>query len=435
MGVTICRAAVLGGRGFLVGALRNEAWAVSALLALGCVLVSAQDSLRLSLTGADAAAARSRSAVLFENSNLKLGRSFWLLGTGLAVQGCDNLRGDAVSSQADVSFRPEFDARMRLPLSQVNTLALSLAAGYAFYAAHPEYDRPFINPGSELSFDLYAGDCWVNFHDRFALVDTGWLDPTATGFADYERLDNTAGFFALWDLNKLVARVGYDHQTYKSLGSAMAGATDGDSDILSLSSGYTLRPGLLAGFEAGAALLHYSAAVNEALFTEGSQWNTGGFIEEKLTEYLEARASAGYTAFQPESGLASTLGQRFSGLYAQLGATHRLNQWVQYTLTGGRLLNFGFFGGLFEQYFVTLKADWHILRKTNLATSFNYQHGSQLGFGAEKFDWFAPGLVVSLRLTDRLTGSLAYQYYWRDSDLAGRGYAVNLATATLLYQF
>lgn len=394
-----------------------------------------QDAPRPSLAGPDAAQARRISNSLLDASNLKLGPSSWRFAAALAVQSCDNLRGDSAHPQADVSFRPELDASMRLPLSQRHTLAFSLDAGYAFYLRHTEYDRPFINPGSQFSFDLYAPNCWLNLHDRFALADTGWLDPTVTAFADYERLDNTAGLSATCDLNKVVASLSYDHQTYNSLGNTTAGATDGSSEVFALSAGYTLRPGLLAGIEVGGGLLHYSAAANDGLFSEGNQWSMGGFVYQKVTQYIESRASAGYTSFQPGSGLAAILGQKFSGFYAQLSATHRLNQFVEYTLTGGRLLNFGFFGGLFEQYFVTLNADWRILRKTTLATGFNYQHGSQLGAASETFDWFGPRVELSRRLTARLSGSFAYQYYWRGSDLPGRDYAINLASASVLYEF
>src|SRR5260370_20968610 len=99
------------------------------------------------------------------------------------------------------------------------------------------------------------------------------------------------------------------------------------------------------------------------------------------------------------------------------------------------MLNFGFFGGLLDQYFARLNANWHVFRKTGIATTLDYQHGSQLGFGAETFDWFGPGISLSRLLTAKLTGSLAYQVSCHTSDLPGSDYSANVATRSLSYRF
>jgi hypothetical protein len=423
-----------------IGLMSNELRTARAafLLVLAAAGVSlachGQESLRLSLAGAEAAEARRQAAGALDYYNLKVGPSAWRFSAGLGVQASDNLRGDANNPQEDVIFRPELDARMRLPVSEVNTLSLSVGGGYAAYAHHSEYDRPFITPGSELSFDIYAGDFWINLHDRFAIEEQGYLDPTVTGIGNYERLDNAAGVAATWDLNKVVAKLGYDHMTYASLGGHL-GQTDGESEVFSGSAGYLWKPGLRTGLEVGGSFLHYSAVGTGSQFSDGTEWSAGPFCEAQLTDHIKGRASAGYTSFRPESGVAAQLGQEFSGVYAQLGATHRLNQYVEYTLSGGRMLNFGFFGGLLDQYFARLNANWHVFRKTGIATTLDYQHGSQLGFGAETFDWFGPGISVSRLLTAKLTGSLGYQFYWRSSDLPGRDYSANVATGSLIYRF
>jgi len=80
-------------------------------------------------------------------------------------------------------------------------------------------------------------------------------------------------------------------------------------------------------------------------------------------------------------------------------------------------------------------AAWHIFRKTALTTRCNYQHGAQLGHAPETFDWFGPGISLSRLLTARLTASLSYDFYWRGSDLPGRDYSANVATASFIYRF
>jgi len=413
------------------GWARRLAAVAAAALTLGC---AGQEAVRMSLAGAAAAAARREAAGTAGFYNLKAGPSAWRFSAGLGVQASDNLRGEPSNAQSDVIWRPELEGRMRLPVSEVNGLNVSVAGGYAVYTEHGEYDRPYIRPGSEASFDVYAGDFWINGHDRFAIVEEGYLDPTVTGIGDYERLDNAAGLAATWDLNRVVARWGYDHMTYAALGSH-PGQTDGEAEVFYGSAGYVVQAGLRAGVEAGGGLLHYTASGNGGWVSDGTEWNAGLFVEEQVSEHIEARASGGYTRFRPESGQAAELGQEFSGVYGQASVTHRVNQYVDYTLSGGRMLNFGFFGGLLDQYFVRVDAAWHIFRKTALTTRCNYQHGAQLGHAPETFDWFGPGISLSRLLTARLTASLSYDFYWRGSDLPGRDYSANVATASFIYRF
>lgn len=411
------------------------------LLGIGWFCVASlkgQESLRMSLASAEAARLRREAAGRTDYYNLQLGPTAWSFGAGLSLQYDDNLRYTSSNQQQDLIARPELDAQMRWRVSDINTINLSLGAGYAVYASHSEYDRPFVTPGSELSFDLYVGAVWVNVHDRFSVVENGYLDPTVTGIGDYERLDNAAGVTATWDLNKIIARIGYDHVSYIQLGGTQ-GQPDAEMEVFSLSAGYVIKPEMVAGVEAGASLIRYVSLPNNLYarlyYSDGTQWNVGAFYETQLTEYIRGRASVGYTQFLPESGLASMLGEDFSGVYAQAGLTHRLNQYIDYTLSGGRMLNFAYFGGQTDQYFAALNANWHIFRKTAVTTGFSYQHGTQVATSGESYDWFGPSLQLERRITQKLTASLGYQYYWRGSDLPGREYQVNVATLRAIYKF
>lgn len=410
-------------------------------LTLALVLVPAihaQESLRMSLASAEAARARREAASRTDYYDLKLGPTVWSFAGALSLQYNDNLRYTSSDQQQDMIARPEIDAQMRWPVSDVNTLNFSVGVGYALYATHSGYNRPFVTPGSELSFDVYTGNVWVNVHDRFSVVENGYLDPTVTGIGDYERLDNAAGVSATWDLNKIIAKLGYDHVSYIQL-AGTRGQPDAEIEAFSFSAGYVIKPEMVAGLEAGGSLIRYVSLPANFLaqlnYSDGTQWSVGGFYEAQLTQYIRGRASIGYTQFLPESGIASMLGQDFTGVYAQAGLNHRLNKYVEYTLSGGRMLNFAYYGGKVDQYFGTLNANWRLLQKTAVTTGFNYQHGSQLGTMGEEYDWLGPSISVERPITQKLTLSVAYQYYWRGSDLPGRDYDVNVATVRGVYKF
>jgi len=142
----------------------------------------------------------------------------------------------------------------------------------------------------------------------------------------------------------------------------------------------------------------------------------------------------GYTVYTPErTSLTNAIFSDFTGIYADLGITHRINKYVTYTLSGGRTINFAFYGGTIDLYYARWQASWQVLRKMSLATTFEYEHGSEINIGAETFDRYGPGISVGRAITRKLSSSLGYQYYWRGSDLPGRNYVVNVVTLSLNY--
>ena len=93
--------------------------------------------------------------------------------------------------------------------------------GYAFYIDHPDRDTNgiLLSPGSQIAFDIFIGDFRINFHDRFSLQQDPIDELQLSNVVDYGRFENTAGVSVMWDLNKAVLTLGYDHYTYISTNS------------------------------------------------------------------------------------------------------------------------------------------------------------------------------------------------------------------------
>ena len=104
--------------------------------------------------------------------------------------------------EGDLIFRPQINTRMLWPVSDQNSINLALGGGYSAYVSNPNLDRAFITPGSELSFDLYVGDFWINLHDRFSITENTYQDPTVAGSGNYSQFQNALGAATTWDLNK-----------------------------------------------------------------------------------------------------------------------------------------------------------------------------------------------------------------------------------------
>jgi hypothetical protein len=384
----------------------------------------------MSLAGETAAVARRQADAALDEYNVRLGRSAWAFGAGVDLEANDNISFNSSDRQFDLIARPQLNTRMAWRVSDANSFNLALGAGYAAYARHPEFDRVFITPGSELSFDLYAGDFWINLHERLSVTENAYADPTVVGTADYSQLQNVAGLGATWDLNKMVLRLGYDHATYVMLSGG--GVPEGDSDIFAFSAGYRWRPATVIGVESGGGQVVYSG--DGTPVTQAWDWNVGIFWEAQPMQYVRVKAGAGYTVYAPQSDVTQSSVPDFTGIYARLGLDHRVNRHMEYSLNAGRSISFGFFSGTIDMYTAVLEARWHLFQKLSLGTGFKFEHGTELTAGGETFDRFGPRVSLERPLTVKMSGVLRYQYYQRQSDVAGGDYQVNLVTLSIVYR-
>ena len=394
-----------------------------------------QEASRPSLAGAHTAAARRQAALSMPRPLFKLEPSTWSIGAGLALQASDNIRLESTDPKSDLAFHPEIHTRILCPVSDQNVLNVVFRTGYSAHVLHPELNRFYIGPESKLNFDIYLGDCRIDLHDRCSLLENNFEDPTVVGSGDYTRLENALGAGALWDLNQALVNVGYDHINYISYSSDTATSAafpDAQSDLLFASAGYRVKPGLLAGLEITGTLFRYATAGNQHL-SDAVQCGIGPFLDVQLSEYLTCQAAAGYRAYAPHGD--DAIAQENYGLYAHMALTHDLNQYLDYTLSGGKNITFALYGGTVDLSYARLRTNWHFIRKCRLAVTLTYEHGIEVTVGGETFDRFGPGISFERSLSDGLTAGLEYQFYQRASDAPNAGYTANIILARLIYEF
>lgn len=392
----------------------------------------AQEAIRMSLAGEQAARARRAANTTLGYYNLRLGPTAWRFNAALGAEGNDNIRNTGAHPQSDLILRPELETGFLWPLTDQNALSLRVGAGYSAYLEHSGLSRYFIRPGSELSFDIYAGDFTINLHDRFSIIQDAYQDPTIVGSGGYSRLDNAIGTSALWDLNQAVVRAGFDHVNHTTL-SGNIGRPDGQQEVLYSSAGYNVGNLALAGVELGGALIDYQGDTRFA--RGGVQWNAGLFADAQVSEYLQVRASGGYTVYAPDPGPLSTLAGDYRAVYFDLSVRNRLNQHISQTLSAGRSVAITLYGYSVDSYYARWRVNWRILRQTTLSTTLDYQHGKELEAGRETFDWFGGGLSIGRPVTRHLSADLAYSGHWRNSNLPSRNYLVNTIGLQLRYAF
>jgi hypothetical protein len=397
-----------------------------------------QEALRMSLAGSVAAENQRLAVNTIGYYNLLLGPVAWRFSSGLGLDYDDNVRLLSQNPEGDFILRPNLDAQMHWPVTQRNSLDVSLGAGYSFYTVHSDLDQLYVNPGSGLAFNIYAGDCVINLHDRISITENAYQNPTAGGNGNYAQVENTAGASMLWDLNKAMAQLGYDRLNDISIGSRQQ-VPDATSDNFFLNAGVRPLPQITTGIEGGVGLISYSQGQVTSRQPDAMQWNAGAFCRAQISQYISGQLDVGYTVYNPSTSAVFTNLSSASSFYFQFSINHQVNQFINYSLTAGRSMDSSIFGQPYNFYFVRLQPNWNVFRKYQLSTPFWWQKGAQLytpgSVVTTDYTQFGAGINLRRAITQKLSGSLTYQFVREDSSRAGLNYMVNIVSLSFSYQF
>jgi hypothetical protein len=430
------------------------------------VNVRAQEGLRMSAAGEEAATARRQAAQLPQYYNLKLGDLQLRLNSSLGVEANDNVSLADTNLEGDLIFSPEVSTVASYPLSDKNTLNLSLGVGYSYYLEHKDLNRFFVRPGTELSFDIFIKDVVLNLHDRASVVNQGY-NATAGGTGNYSYLENVMGISADWDLNKMEVNVSYDHLQRISLttqsasksvdtnapkSTAAGNIQDSTEEIFSGSVGANVTPYSVVGIQASATIISYE----QTNLNGGVQYSAGLFYKTRVSEHLTFSASAGYFIYFLDVSNPTTVTTNFvndgmggitavpvtntaattiDAVYYSLSLDHQVNAHLSYNIEAGRQVQAGLFSDTLDLYYARISANWGIVRKLPITTRFSYENGNESGGIGEKIERFGFGIGCSRAITQKLSSSLYFEHWLRYSDLPNRNYTQNRVMLTLNYSF
>src|SRR5262249_43188714 len=149
------------------------------------------------------------------------------------------------------------------------------------------------------------------------------------------------------------------------------------AEVFSSSIGYRRNAGLIVGLESGGTLFDYEKAGSEKAFTDALEWTVGPFIDVQISDYLSSQATAGYLRYMPNGDSPGGQSDR-EGIFARVALTHRVNQHLEYTLSGGRDITFALYGGTYALSEVRLQTTWNVVQHWKLIASLVYEHGSDV---------------------------------------------------------
>jgi hypothetical protein len=403
------------------------------LLSLVCVpVVRSQDAVRPSLAGEASAEAR-RQDIERIPYNLLLGPVRFRFSATMGVEYNDNINLAEVHEQDDVIFRPAINLDAIWPVTTLNTLRLDLGLSYAIYVDHSNANTNgvLISPGSQIAFDVFVGDFRINFHDRPSLQQDPIAELALSNVVDYGRFENTAGVSVLWDLNKAVLTLGYDHYNYVS--------TNSDFDYLNRNAeelagtlGVNVASNTTVGVESYAVFNYY----DQHVLNDSTDTAVGGFVETQLTSYLKLRAAAGYQWIDFDHNGTVADPHNLSDYYANVLISHRINAAVRQSVSAGHESQLGVNSNYITLNYVRHTVSWNIIRNTLLSTEFFYEDADDSGgFINEHLHRYGGAITIGYQLTPHVTLGLRYQYTQKDSDVAGRDYKQNRVSVDGTYSF
>ncbi len=407
-------------------------------LLCGPSILRAQDAVRPSLAGEAAAEAR-RQDIDRIPYNLMMGPVRLRVSATVGVEYNDNINFAEVNTQDDVIIRPNVDIDAIWPVTQLNTLRLDLGLGYAFYLDHSEDNTNgiLIAPKSQIALDIFVGDFRINLHDRMLLQQDPIQQPALSNVADYGRFENTAGVGVLWDLNKALVTLGYDHYNYVSTtdefnylnrnAEELSGAIEA---LVSSTTG--------VGIEGNAVFTYY----DQHVLNDSNTYSLGAFVESQLTNNLKVRVAGGYQWIDFDRNAVDFFGvlvpdqKDADDFYANILIGHRLNAVFSHSLSAGHENQLGINSNYITLNYVRYTTTWNLIRRTLLSTEFFFEDADESGgFIDEHFHRLGGAITLGYQLTPHVTLGLRYQGTSKDSDVQLRDYTQNRVSLDGTYSF
>ena len=391
-------------------------------------------------------------------ANFKVGEVLLRVEANLGVEFVDNV-DNTPNGKADLIVSPQVGLNAVWAVTKLNTLQFRAGLGYAYYMNSPNLNRQTttITPDSALSFNVYAGDVKINFHDQFSLQQEAISQGTLSGVAQIERFTNTIGFSVLWDTNDIIWNFGYDHFTFITLGGANSSSgtlaaniarLDHSTDQFSASMAVKVNSALIAGVEATASYSDYP----EQSASNFTSISVGPHLEFQLTKYTHVFLSGGYKGYysdtKAQSATAAAVATAFrpvvgdqTGYYANLSFVHHMSRYYSDRLDIAHADDVEGLSGHTQTNSVRYSSAWQLNKTVNLSAGLFYDDvhivgGNVIGGTAySDYSRFGASLSTGFQISPHVALSFGYQYVKKTAVLATENYTQNRLTFSLGYRF
>jgi hypothetical protein len=340
----------------------------------------------------------------------------------------------------DFILRPEVTLGASVPLTELNTLKLSLGVGYEWFAKNQSLngDAPLVSPDSELMFTMFVKDFRIRLHDQFSYQQTLVFNDQPvnqtriynfTNVSRFDRLDNYVGPTVDWDLNKVILTLGYDHENFVSTTEQFKYLSRA-SEWFTGAATYLLGEQRKIGLEAKASDNNYD---NETVLNNHWRARVGPFAEVKLPEGMLLRAGAGYDLARFDSQAAP--GSDYDTWYGYATLRQEL-RWFTHSLSGGRETVIGDNANNltinYARYSISSEVFKNVDVEGQLSADFSKEFG---GSYFENYIQYVSALRAGYQFHKYWRADLGYEYFWNDSETPQRSFHRNRVSLDVTFRF
>jgi hypothetical protein len=390
-----------------------------------------------SLAG-ESAAQTLKQSIAAEEYNLKWGPVRFETRARLGLAYTDNVFYSDKKESEDFLINPEIDLRASWPITELNSLRLSLGLGYEWYLNNTELnsDRPLINPNSEFVFNVFVGDFRIKLREKLSYEESLTYNSAVSerfyNFSDvgkFARWDNMAGLEVVWDLNKVILSAAYDHENF-IVETTQFDYLDRASEWFAASAAFRLGDKVQAGLESQASLHDYE---RETTLNDNLRARGGPFIEFTSQAKITLRAGGGFDTAHFEADAADN--NEYEDYYAYVSARQETRLFT-HALTAGRDHQLGDNANNLRLTRVRYSISSPIVRHVDLGANLSVNFAEEFG-GAyrEEFTYYRAGVGVSYQFHKYWRTGLGYDFFLKDSDVPLRDFDRNLITWDVAFTF
>ena len=363
--------------------------------------------------------------------NLRMGPVQIRAEADLTVQANDNIGFNKDDRQADIIMTPMGILHGRYNISDLNALTFNIGVGYQAYMFNSQYDSVIIAPDSQINFNVFVGDCTINFHDAFSYQQ----DPTQIGQLSNQvrlsRFQNDAGIAAKWDLNDYLLEVDYDHANLWVTQSAYDYLTN-QSDTVSPTVTWKLNETLSTGLQASFSDTRYEKSFQN----DNTSESLGPFVKATVSNFLSVSAAAGGFFTQYDHGGGNGDSSDVTSYYGNVGVTHQITQFLSESITAGKEYLPGLTSNYTQRIYVNYGDQWNATKEISVSSNMFWENlqDSDATF-SENSNRYGLSFNISDALTDHLNVNVGYQFLLKDADPSFLSYYQNLGTLGMQYNF
>jgi hypothetical protein len=412
---------------------------------LGSGTAQAQDALRSAISLEPVIAPTQAAAVDLRPDRPHIGPVDFTLGVYTGLELNDNVNSSQVDPQSDLLLRGGVTTGLFWPATIQSELRFGASFGYVHYLRKSQYDHLEAAPDSALSWAIGFDDGTITFFDQFSYSQQVLAESAIAGYATFPRLNNTVGTRVDWLPGRWALEMGYSHNDFFS-DSTQFEYLNSSSEYFFARGAWRFAETTQAGLEASSSFTSYQLKSQTGNYSV----SFGPYTDWQITQSLHASLRGGPVIYVFDSQPTSSQGKTLDAYYIGFDVSHRLTDFLSHRIGIQRDVRQGLnHGGSYIQelvanYSVTLS----LTQRISMSAGFTYEQGTQpfetpinTPFGTifiqsiENYDRYGTTLSASWQATEKLSATLAYNHYLRDSNISGYGYTVNTLSLNVSFTF